>query len=180
MSKHALVVIDIQNDYFPDGKWPLYQIEQAAANARQVLNWFRQQALSVVHVYHEFETTEAPFFVPGSKGAEIHPDMAPVDGEHTVLKHKVNAFLNTELHELLQQQQVEEITLIGAMSHMCIDGAARAAADLGYKVNVVQDACASRDLELNGKVVPAEQVHTAYMSALGFAYAELKFAEDYQ
>jgi nicotinamidase-related amidase len=65
------------------------------------------------------------------------------------------------------------------MSHMCIDGIVRAAADLGYGVTVIHDACATRDLEFNGVVVPAAQVHAAFMSALGFAYAKVVSAEEF-
>src|SRR3546814_14756141 len=65
------------------------------------------------------------------------------------------------------------------MSHMCIDAATRAASDLGYRTTVVHDACATRDLEFDGQVVPAAQVHNAYMSALAFAYAKVTTADEY-
>ncbi|MCV6589329.1 MAG: cysteine hydrolase [Marinobacterium sp.] len=171
MSKQALVIIDLQNDYFAGGKWALHNISQAAANARQVLDAARRQGIPVIHVRHEFPTDEAPFFAPGSTGAEIHKDLTPAADEPVVLKHKANAFLGTDLKALLDQRGVTDLTFVGAMSHMCIDAATRAAADFGYQVTVIEDACACRDLEFGDKVVPAEQVHTAYMSALSFAYA---------
>ena len=95
------------------------------------------------------------------------------------LKNQVNAFRLTGLKELLDRHVVGEVTICGAMSHMCIDAAVRAAQDFGYTVNVVHDACASRDLEFNGVSVPAEQVHAAFMAALDFAYATVRSTEDY-
>lgn len=95
------------------------------------------------------------------------------DQETVVLKHFPNAFRETGLKELLDNQGIENLVIIGSMSHMCIDATTRAAKDFGYNVRVVHDACASRDLEFNGSMVPAAQVHAAFMSALGFAYAEV-------
>ena len=173
MSNHALIVIDIQNDYFDGGKWPLHNMAQSAENAARILEHARQAGHLVIHVHHEFNVEEPPFFAPGSEGAEIHPSVEPLEDELTVLKHQVNAFHQTPLHELLKEQNVESLTIIGSMSHMCIDAATRAAADLGYLVTVVEDACASRDLEFEGKTVEADDVHAAYMSALRFAYANV-------
>jgi len=171
----ALIIVDLQNDYFPAGKWPLVGIERAADNAAGVLGHFRERTLPVVHVRHEFPSDEAPFFVPGSEGASIHPSMAPQEAanEAVILKNSVNAFLGTSLHEHLQEQGIEHLVVVGAMSHMCIDAATRAASDLGYGVTVLQDACATHDQAFNGETVPAAQVHAAFMAGLGFAYAEV-------
>ncbi|MDE1169072.1 MAG: cysteine hydrolase family protein [Pseudomonas sp.] len=171
MSNQALIIVDLQNDYFPAGKWPLVGIEVAAANAARVLQATRQAGDLVVHVRHEFTAPDAPFFVAGSEGANIHPSVLNQGAEPVVLKHFVNSFRETELQALLDHHQIDELVIVGAMSHMCVDGITRAAADLSYKVTVVHDACATRDLEFNGLTVPAAQVHAAFMSALGFAYA---------
>ena len=173
MSKQALIIIDIQNDYFPSGKWPLDGAERAADNAARLLDAARQRGDLVVHVRHEFNSADAPFFAPGSRGAAIHPKVLPVDDEPVVLKHKVNAFLDTNLKHLLDQQGVKALTIVGSMSHMCVDAATRAAADLGYDVPGAHDACATLPLDFNGKQVPAAQVHDATMAALAFAYASV-------
>lgn len=179
MSKQALIVIDIQNDYFPGGKWPLHNMENAANNAVQVLQHARGLGHLIVHVHHEFNIDEPPFFAPGSEGAQIHSCVTPQEGELKVLKHQVNSFHETDLKAILDQHGVEHLTLVGSMSHMCIDAAARAASDYGYAVTVIEDACASRDLEFGDRVVTASDVHAAYMSALGFAYADIKSTADY-
>ncbi len=173
MSQKALIIIDIQNDYFPGGKWTLANADAAADNAAKALAAARARGDLVVHVRHEFESADAPFFAPGSEGAQIHPKLAPQGDEAVVLKHKVNAFLDTPLQSLLEQRRISELTVVGSMSHMCIDAAVRAAADLGYAVSVLHDACATRDLEFNGTTVPAAQAHAAYMASLAFAYAQV-------
>jgi len=173
MSKRALIVIDIQNDYFPGGKWTLSNIDAAADNAARVIAAARAAGELVVHVRHEFPTTDAPFFVPGSEGAKIHEKALPGQGEEVILKHYVNSFRETKLKEILDRNDIKEVVIIGAMSHMCVHGAARAANDFGYGVTVVHDACAARDLEFGGTVVPAAHVHAAFMAALGFAYAKM-------
>lgn len=171
MSDHALIIVDLQNDYFPGGHWPLVGIEEAATNARRVLARFRDAGTPVIHIRHEFETSDAPFFAPGSIGAQINERVLPENGEPVVLKHHPNAFRDTELKTLLDRQGIRTLTILGAMSHVCIDATVRAAVDLGYDVTVVHDAIATRDLEFNGTDVPAKQVHAAYMAALSFAYA---------
>lgn len=179
MTKHALIVIDIQNDYFPGGKWTLEGADRAADNAARIVAATRDNGDLVVHVRHEFESSDAPFFTPGSDGARIHPKVAPQDHEPVVLKHKVNSFLNTELKALLDERGIGAVTVIGSMSHMCIDAFTRAAADLDYNVTVIHDACATRDLEFNGVTVPAAHVHAAFMAALAFAYAQVIATDDY-
>lgn len=179
MSQRALIVIDLQNDYFPGGKWTLSRIDAAADNAVRILAAARAAGDLVVHVRHENPSAEAPFFTPGSEGAQIHPKVLPAAGEAVVLKHYANSFRGTNLKDLLDRGDVKDVVILGAMSHMCVDAAARAANDFGYSVTVIHDACASRDLEFGGSVVPAAAVHAAFMSALGFAYARVVSTEDY-
>ena len=72
MAKRAVIAIDIQNDYFPGGKWPLVGADAAADQAAKLLAGARKAGDLVVHIRHEFPTTEAPFFVPGTTGVETH------------------------------------------------------------------------------------------------------------
>lgn len=173
MARQALIVIDVQNDYFPGGKWELAGIEAAADNVAALLGHFRARRAPVIHIRHEFAGADAPFFAPGSEGAAIHPAAAPAQGEPVLLKHHINSFRGTALLETLQRNEVGEVVICGAMSHMCVDACTRAANDFGFAVAVVHDACASRELEFGGVRVPAAHAHAAFMAALGFAYARM-------
>ena len=169
----ALVIVDIQNDYFPAGRMPLHEIERAAENARQLLEHFRSTGQPTFHIQHTWEDASAPFFVAGTPGAAIHESVAPRPGEPVVVKHFPNSFRESRLLDELKRAGADGLTICGAMSHMCIDATTRAAADLGFNCLVAHDACATRDVEFEGKKVAAGDVHAAYMSALGFAYAKV-------
>jgi len=179
MTKRALIVVDIQNDYFAGGRCPLVGIDAAADNAARAIAAARDAGDLVVHIRHEFRTAEAPFFAPGSEGARIHPKAQSQDSETVIVKHFPNAFRDTGLKALLDKSGIEEVTIVGAMSHMCVDAATRAACDFGYKVTVVHDACATRDLTFNGVTVPAAQVHAAFMAALASSYAKMISTADH-
>ena len=179
MSRSALIVIDIQKDYFPGGRWTLSGMDDAADNAGRLLAAARQAGDLVVHIRHEFPTTDAPFFAPGSEGAQIHEKAKNLESEPVVLKHFINSFRETKLKEILNSHDIQSVVICGAMSHMCVDAATRAANDFGYDCTVIHDACASRDLEFQGVKVPAAQVHAAFMAALQFGYAKSLSTNEY-
>lgn len=179
MSKRAVVVVGIQNDYFPSRKYELVGIEKAAANAARVIEAAREKSDRVIRVQHIFLSSDAPFFTPESEGIEINPAVVPRDGETVVVKSFPNFFLKTDLKEILDADGIEEVVVVGAMSHMCIDATARAASHYGYNTTVVQDACATRDLEFGGVTVPAASVPAAMISALGFVYATVTDTESF-
>jgi nicotinamidase-related amidase len=177
----ALLLIDFQNDYFPTyagAKNPLVGTEAAAEQGAKLLATFRQQGLPVVHVRHEFPTVEAPFFLPGSDGAQIHSSVAALEGEVVILKHQINSFRETDLQKVLDDAGIKKLVIVGAMTHMCVDAVTRAAADLGYECAVAHDACATLDVEFDGVMVPAAQVQAAFMAGLGFAYAKVASADE--
>jgi nicotinamidase-related amidase len=169
----ALIIVDIQNDYFPGGRMTLHEIDRAAANAAKLLEHFRKTGQKMFHIQHTWEDASAPFFVAGTPGAAIHESVAPRPGEPVIVKHFPNSFRESTLLDELRRAGAKDLTICGAMSHMCIDATTRAAADLGFNCTVVHDACATRDVDFQGQQVAAPDVHAAYMSALGFAYAKI-------
>ena len=173
----ALVLVDIQNDYFPGGKMSLESMDAAAANAARLLAAFREQRLPIVHVRHLSVRPGATFFVPGTDGAEIHAAVAPRAGEAVVAKNFPNAFRATDLEPRLRAAGVDHVVIAGAMSHMCVDATTRAAFDHGFKCTVAEDACATRDLEFGGRTLPARDVHAAFMAALAVPYAKIARTE---
>ena len=177
MSKRAIVVIDLQNEYWPNGNLPLEGIDAAAANAARVITRGREAGDLIVNVRHEMPG--APFFMPGSDGVEINEAVTPGEGEPVITKNFPNAFRETRLKALLEEKGIEEVVAVGAMSHMCVDATVRAANDLGYKTVTIHDACATRELEFDGTTVPADKVHAALMAALAFFYGEVISTDDF-
>lgn len=174
----GLLVIDIQRDYFPGGALPLVDPEAAAAAALTVLDGFRAAGDAVVHLRHVWDSPEATFMRPGTPGIEIHPTLAPVNGEPVLDKTEPNGFLGTGLAGVLEELDVDQLHVVGMMSSMCVDATVRAAADLGLKVTVVHDGCAAPDLEFDGLAVPGAMVHAAFMAALADGYAHVVSSTD--
>jgi nicotinamidase-related amidase len=167
----GLLVIDIQRDYFPGGAYPLVGPEAAAEKAREVIDSFRSQALPVVHMQHVWDAPDATFMRPGTDGVEIHPLVAPADDETVLQKTEPNSFVDTPLEAELRNREVDDLVVVGMMTSMCVDSTVRAAADLGFEVTVVHDACAAPDLEFGGQEVPGATVHAAFVAALADSYA---------
>ncbi|GAB4480637.1 MAG: cysteine hydrolase family protein [Anaerolineales bacterium] len=170
--KTALLVIDIQNDYFPGGKMELEGALAAGQKAGQLLQCFREHGGRHIHIQHESLRPGATFFIPGTEGIRIHDTVPHYVGEPIVYKHFPNAFRETNLLEILRGWQTERLVICGMMTHMCVDATVRAAADLGFTVWLAADACATRALRYEQISVPAEQVQAAFLAALG-SYARI-------
>jgi len=174
----TLVIIDIQNDYFPGGRSELVGAEAAAERAAEVLAGFRGRGEQVVHLQHVWDAPDAEFFAPGTPGVEINPAVEPARGEPVVQKAFPNGFVGTDLEKRLRDGGADELVLCGMMTSMCVDATVRAAADLGFQCTVVHDACATKDLGFEGRTIPAADVHGAFLAALGDGYAALTSASD--
>ena len=166
MKPPALLLIDIQNDYFAGGLMALEGMEAAARNAGALLAEFRERDWPRFHVQHVSTRAGATFFLPGTPGVEIHESVAPRDEEPIVIKHFPNTFRDTLLFDELWQSNVGSLVICGAMSNMCIDAATRHAVDFGFPSTVIHDACAARSLTFGSRTVPAADVHASFMAAL--------------
>jgi len=173
----ALILVDIQNDYFPGGKMALEGIDAAGVNAARLLSRFREKRRPVFHIRHLAAQPGATFFLRDTPGSEIHSLVAPTPGETVVVKHFPNSFRETTLLDYLKKASVASVAVGGAMSHMCIDATVRAACDLGFQCRVAHDACATRALTFGQETVPAVKVHAAFMAALSAAYAQVLSTE---
>ena len=176
--KTGLLIVDIQNDYFPGGKMELEGSIQAAAAAARLLAAFRRNNWMVYHVQHLNSRPNAPFFVPDTPGAQIHNSLRPADGEPVIVKHFPNSFRDTELHEILKRDGIGSLLICGMMTHMCIDATVRSAFDSGFACIVAHDACAARELSFQDVVVPARQVHASFMAAFGAVYAQVRSVDE--
>jgi nicotinamidase-related amidase len=165
--KKALLLIDIQDFYFPGGKSALVEPEKAAVNAAKLLEYFRNKKMLVIHVRHNAE--------PGGK---INDIVKPLPGEKIFSKSTVNCFTGTDLLSFLKTNKTDTLVICGMQTHMCVEAATRAAADLGFKCILVHDACATRDLTFGNKVIKAEDVHYSVLATLK-SYAKVESAEEF-
>ncbi|CAI3143369.1 Streptothricin hydrolase [Acinetobacter oleivorans] len=163
--KQALLVIDVQNDYFKNGKMELIGPDQALEKIKQLEQYFSEKNLPIIYVQH-INPPQASFFQENTDGVLLHPELSAHDESLIVIKHYPNSFLETNLDELLKAHQIEQLVITGMMTHMCIDSGTRAAKELGYQPILIADATATRDLSYGGKTTKAEDVQTAFLTAL--------------
>jgi len=149
------------------------------ANAGELLGLFRDRGWPTFHVQHLAQQADSPLFTPGTSFVEIHESVRPQPGERIIQKHFPNSFHQTPLLAELKGRGVDHAVIVAAMSHMCIDATTRAAYDLGLCCTLIHDACATRDLEFQGKKVKADEVHASFMAALGWWYATLTTASEF-
>jgi nicotinamidase-related amidase len=166
-----LVIVDIQNDYFPGGAYPLVGPEAAAERAAELLAHFRASGEPIVHIQHVWDAPDATFMRPGTHGVEINEAVAPLADEPVLLKGSPNSFLGTDLEQRIRDAAVDDVVIVGMMTSMCVDSTVRAAADLGFAVSVASDACAAPDLEFGDVRIAGDVVHSAFLAALADSFA---------
>lgn len=170
--KKALLIIDVQNDYFPEGRNPLEQPEAAIKPIKNLLEYFRKQNLPVIYIQHVADA-QGTFFVPDTNGVQIHHDIKPLATETVIVKHYPNSFYETDLNHELVENGITDLIVCGMMTHMCIDTTVRAARDYGYKITLISDGCATKDLEWNGVTIPAATVQNVFMASLDQKFADV-------
>ena len=170
--KEALLIIDVQNDYFPGGTNELVRPYEAEKKIQELIADSRKNGRPVIYIQH-FNPPDDSFFLEGTKGAEISERIKPEAGDKVIVKRYPNSFLETELDEYLKSLQVNTLIICGMMTHMCVDTTVRAAMDYGYQVKLAADACATMDLNLKREVIPSETVHKAFIAALDGVFATI-------
>jgi nicotinamidase-related amidase len=174
----ALLIIDIQNDYFPGGTMEVEGSVEASLHAKQLLTVFRERKMPVFHMQHLSIRPGSTFFLPDTEGVLINANAAPLDGETVIQKNYPNSFRNTSLLEQLKKRDAQHVVIAGMMTHMCVDATTRAAFDYGLQCTVVSDACATRTLAFGDLMIPAGQVHAAFLAALKQVYAKVLTADE--
>jgi nicotinamidase-related amidase len=156
----ALLVIDIQDFYFPGGKLPLAEPEEASARAAGVEKLFRDQHLPVIMIQH-------------AGGSPVHKDVVALPGEKVITKKEANSFSGTDLLSYLESLKIKRLVICGMQTQMCVEATTRAAYDYGFKCIVVQDACAARSLKYGDRTVSAADVHASTLASLNGYYAKV-------
>lgn len=169
----ALLLVDIQNDYFSNGRMPLEKSMEACLKAQEMLQAYRAKQLPVIHIQHISTRPDAIHFLPCTKGVEFHSNVAPAKNETIIKKHYPNSFKDTPLLNHLIKNQINHLTIVGMMTHLCVDATVRAAYDLGFSCTLIHDALATKNLEFNNMMIPAQTVHNAFVAALHPLYANV-------
>lgn len=171
--KTALLLVEIQNDYFPSGRMPIEKSTYVAAKAKQLLQAYRAREWPVIHVQHISTRSNDTYFLPCTKGAEFHPDFQPAKGEKIIKKHYPNSFRDTNLMQIISKNKINHLTVCGMMTHNAIDATIKAAYDNGLLCTVLHDACAAKDVTFNDAIIPAQSVHHSFLAALEPIYTSV-------
>ena len=175
--KKALIIVDMQNDYFSGGNMELVSIDDALENTLKLIKYAQLQDFEIFFIQHIATRTDATFFLPDTQGVELHKHLKTHLGT-IVTKHFPNSFRQTSLQRHLQNRKIKDIIICGAMSHMCIDATIRAGFDLGYNIELVHDACATKDLIFKNNSIKAKDVHDTFMASLNGTFCTVKSTQD--
>ena len=176
MPERTLLVIDVQNDYFPGGAWALPDAPQVLPNILGLIENTRARGDGGIYIQHV--TPEgAPVFAQGSEGGKFHPDLDVSPDDAVFTKSKPSSFHDTGLHEFLQGHGVEAVDICGFMTHMCCDTTTREAFSRGYAVRLFSDACAAKTLEVGGEEIPHDTVHRVSLGTLA-SFAKIVKTEE--
>lgn len=166
--KSALLLIDIQEFYFPGGGLQLENPDVAGMNAGLLLEQFRAHGLHIYHVTHDLEA-----------GGSIHNYVKPLPGEPVISKKQVNPFLGTDLLGTIRADSIEQLVICGMQTHMCVEAAVRAAHDFDLSCILVTDACATRALQYKEHIIPAKNVHYSTIKTLQGTYARVISTQEF-
>jgi nicotinamidase-related amidase len=171
-SDAALIVIDLQ-DAIDDARWGPRNNPGAEEIIAALLAAWRAEGLPIVHIRHDSVEPDSPYR-PDRPGNRFKPETAPLAGEAVVAKHTRSAFVDTALEETLDGFGATTLVICGVLTHNSVEATARHAADLGYRLFVVADACWAVDLPApDGRAWPAEIVHRLALACLDGEYGEV-------
>lgn len=162
----ALLVIDLQMDYFPGGQFPLWNAELTLENIERAIRVARERGVAIIHIQHIADPTAgpAPFFNEGSGGEEIHPRVrAAAPDAPVVVKHYADSFHKTQLDEVLTELGVTELLVCGMMTQNCVTHTAISKAAEKYVVTILPDCCTTVSEMLHLIALHAVSTRTALM-----------------
>ena len=158
----ALLIIDIQNDYFEGGSHTLYNPLEALKNAEEILRRFRRNnAFTVIHIQHN-SGTGSGFMKEGTWGAQIHDTLTPLENEVVITKRQVSSFADTNLEEVLRARNIKRIVVVGMQTNVCVEATVKDSKALGFRVIVLYDACAALSLDIHNEAI--ERLRGEYAS----------------
>ncbi len=168
----ALIPIDVQQavDHAP---WPPRNNPAMEANGLRLLEAWRGSGRPLIHVKHD-SVVPGSTLAPSHPGNALRPGFEPCEGEPLVRKSVNAAFIGTDLDLRLRRLGITSVVLFGISTDMCVSTTARVAANLGYRVIVVGDACFCFDQpDGEGGTIPAGQIHRAHLATLRAEFGEV-------
>ena len=178
MPKHALLVIDVQNEYF-DGKLPVTYPTDTLPRILATMDAAAEAGVPVVVVQHGSTQPEARTFREGSREWELHPEIAARPHDLLLHKTKSGSFTGTGLEEWLREHEIENVVISGYMTQMCCDTTARQASHRGFGATFLSDATGTLAVSNVGGSVTAEELHRAILVAQAMGLSAVMTADEW-
>ncbi|MDA0832375.1 MAG: cysteine hydrolase family protein [Planctomycetota bacterium] len=170
--KRALVVVDVQNEYFT-GALPISHPTGHLQNIVKAMDEAQAQNIPVVVVQHTFPQPDKPFFQRGTAAWELHDDVKDRPRDLLIEKNLPGSFTKTELESWLRQHEIDTVVVSGYMTHMCCDTTAREAVHRGFTVEFLSDATGTLPLSNSAGDVTAEELQRAILCSQQMLLSEV-------
>jgi len=178
MHKRALLVIDVQNEYFT-GLMPVTYPQNSMPNIMSVIKTAKEVQIPIVMVQHTATAENAKAFVKGTFGWELHDSIKDMNVSHYVEKTLPSSFVGTDLEDWLRKNSIDTVVISGYMTQNCCDATARYACHLGFNVEFLSDATATLAFENKAGKVTAEELHRAILVAQQFRFSDVMSTKEW-
>jgi nicotinamidase-related amidase len=176
--KRALLVIDVQNEYFT-GKLPITYPEHSFANILRVIEFANEKRIPVVVIQHTAPQQDAKTFRKDSKEWRLHPQIEALPREVLIEKNLPGSFTDTPLEQWLREREIDTVVIAGYMTQMCCDTTARQALHLGFSVEFLSDATGTLDISNYAGSVTAKELHNAVLVTQAMRFSKVLTVEQW-
>ncbi len=176
--KRALLVIDVQNEYF-SGALPVSHPPGSLENILKVMDAAHGAGVPTCVIQHHTPLPDAPVFAQGSPAWELHPEVAARPREALIEKQLPGSFTGTHLAEWLEEQGADTVVISGYMTQMCCDTTSRQAFHRGLNVEFLSDATGTLDLKNEAGAVTAKELHRAILVTQAMRFAKVISAAEW-
>jgi nicotinamidase-related amidase len=170
--KRALIVIDVQNEYFT-GKLPVTYPEDSFQNIHNAIDSANKNEIPVILIQHSKLEEDAVTFKKGSHEHDIHEEILKRDYDIIIEKNLPGSFTGTELESWLKENNIDIVTICGYMTQMCCDTTARQAMHLGFNVEFLNDATGTLDISNSAGEINAEELHKAVLITQAMIFSKV-------
>lgn len=171
--KRALIVVDVQNEYFEGGALPITYPPQSFEKIKTAITKAQEEGIFTVLVQHTSLKENSGAFVRGSHLWEFHDEIKKIKPDLYIEKNHASSFAGTDLNYRLRSMGVDTVCIVGYMTQNCCDATARDASQLGYNVEFLSDANGTLAFSNNAGSVSAEELHRSFLVAQAFGFSRV-------
>ena len=176
--KRALLVIDVQNEYFT-GKLPVTYPQNSFENIVKIIDSANENKIPVILIQHTNPGEDAVTFKKGINGHELHDEILKRNHDKIIEKNLPGSFTGTELGSWLKENDIDTLVISGYMTQMCCDTTARQAMHLGFNVEFLSDATGTLDISNSAGDISAEELHKAILITQAMRFSKVMSADEW-